>query len=385
MKSKISFLAIAVAISLVMAACGSTVPAPEAVQQPAEEQSTANQPKAVPSVSVQDQNITDGKVVVQEVFSVGAGWLVIHAQADGKPGPILGYAQVADGQNTDILVEIDLSNASSVLYAMLHTDAGMEGYFEFPEGDDTPVAVDGQVVTPSFTVSLPDLVPAVTVSDQTASDGIVEISEVISKGPGWLVVHAQADGKPGPILGFTSVADGVNSDVLVEINTANATSTLYAMLHMDAGEIGTFEFPDGEDGPVIVDEAVVTPAFNLLFEEAPVTEISSREAEPFGIYLTDSEGMSLYIFLNDSPAVSNCYDACAVNWPPFLTAGNIQVGEGLNENLLGITERTDGTMQVTYNGWPLYYWINDVNPGDVTGQGVNSIWYVIDPDGNLVQ
>jgi len=217
----------------------------------------------VPSVSVEDQEIVDGTVTVGEVVSAGPGWLVIHAQADGKPGPVLGYAPVADGVNDDVRVEIDADNATETLYAMLHTDAGIQGEYEFP-GDDVPMKVAEQIVTPAFNV-IDDMavVPSVSVADQGIVDGTVTVDEIISEGPGWLVIHAQAEGKPGPVLGYAPVADGVNDDVQVEIDVDNATETLYAMLHTDAGTVGEYEFP-GDDVPVKVAEQVVTPAFKLM-------------------------------------------------------------------------------------------------------------------------
>ena len=76
----------------------------------------------------------------------------------------------------------------------LHTDLGEAGSFEFPDGPDTPVIVDGNVVTPPFkvTAGLGEMIPAVVVGDQSIESGIVTIDSVISQGPGWLVVHAQA-------------------------------------------------------------------------------------------------------------------------------------------------------------------------------------------------
>ncbi len=105
--------------------------------------------------------------------------------------------------------------------------------------------------------------PSVTVSDQPLLDGTVTVEKVVSVGPGWIVIHAQADGKPGPILGYSQVADGESNSVVVEVDASGATSTLYAMLHTDAGEIGTWEFPGGPDTPVMVGEQVVTPAFRV--------------------------------------------------------------------------------------------------------------------------
>ena len=223
----------------------------------------------VPSVTVADQEIVDGKVTIAEVVSDGPGWLVIHAQADGNPGPVLGYSPVVDGANAGVMVEIDAIRATETLYAMLHTDAGEVGTWEFPEGPDAPVKVGEQVITPAFVVTgglaavEEPIIPSVTVADQEIVEDRVAISEVVSNGPGWLVIHAQADGKPGPILGYSEVSDGTNTAVMVAIDTSSATETLYAMLHTDAGELGTWDFPNGPDAPVMVGEQVVTPAFKI--------------------------------------------------------------------------------------------------------------------------
>ena len=211
-----------------------------------------------PSVTVSDQAIVNGKVTVEKVVSNGPGWIVIHAQKDGKPGPILGFSPVTDGENSNVVVEIDATGATPTLYAMLHTDAGQVGTWEFPDGPDVPVKVNDQIVTPPFNVTV-----GVGVADQSIAGGTVTVARVFSDGPGWIVIHAQKDGKPGPILGFSPVADGENSDVSVNIDTTGATPVLYAMLHTDAGQVGTWEFPDGPDVPVKVGDAIITPSFNV--------------------------------------------------------------------------------------------------------------------------
>jgi predicted lipoprotein with Yx(FWY)xxD motif len=100
-----------------------------------------------------------------------------------------------------------------------------------------------------------------------------------------------------------------------------------------------------------------------------------------GSFLVDSKGMTLYIFLNDTPNVSNCSGTCATNWPPFLTNGVPVAGTGLNASLLGTINRADGSNQVTYNGWPLYYFAGDKAVGDIKGEGVKNLWYVITASG----
>jgi plastocyanin len=107
---------------------------------------------AMPSVSVADQPIEDDTVTVAKVVSNGPGWIVIHADKNGAPGPVLGYAPVKDGDNTDVAVKLAADGRTETLYAMLHTDAGKVGTYEFP-GADGPVAMDGKVITPAFKVT----------------------------------------------------------------------------------------------------------------------------------------------------------------------------------------------------------------------------------------
>ena len=59
-------------------------------------------------------------------------------------------------------------------------------------------------------------------------------------------------------------------------------------------------------------------------------------------------------------------------------------GDGIDASKLGITTRKDGSVQVTYNGWPLYYYDKDKAPGDATGQGVGGVWYVVSAAGEQI-
>jgi predicted lipoprotein with Yx(FWY)xxD motif len=125
--------------------------------------------------------------------------------------------------------------------------------------------------------------------------------------------------------------------------------------------------------------------------EAESAEPSASEAAAGGVELTVSEtsagsalagedGMTLYIFDNDSGGESSCYDTCATNWPPLLVEEGAEpaAGEGVTGDI-GVTARTDGTVQVTYNDMPLYYFANDSAPGDATGDGVGDVWHIAIP------
>ena len=104
-----------------------------------------------------------------------------------------------------------------------------------------------------------------------------------------------------------------------------------------------------------------------------------------GMILVGPDGKTLYGFTADAEGVSTCYEGCAAAWPPLVAEGEVTAGEGLDASLLTTVERTDGTMQVKYGDWPLYYWASDAAPGDTTGQGVNDVWFVVGADGELIR
>lgn len=112
----------------------------------------------------------------------------------------------------------------------------------------------------------------------------------------------------------------------------------------------------------------------------PSYTVGLSSNDELGDFLVDNQGMTLYLFENDEPGTSTCYDQCAANWPPLLLRTGEQPIPGFGVNgELGITQRDNGTFQVTYNGMPLYYWIDDAAPGDTLGQGVNDVWFVVAP------
>ena len=231
-----------------------------------------------PTVVVGDQAIVNGKVTIEKVVSDGPGWIVIHTQKDGKPGPVIGHAPVSAGENTNVVVEIDATRATPTLYAMLHTDAGQLGTYEFP-GADVPVKVGDQIVTPAFNVTV-----GVGVADQAIINGTVTVARVFSASPGWIVIHAQKDGKPGPVLGHGPVSPGMNTNVVVKIDVSGATPVLYAMLHTDAGQAGTYEFP-GADVPVKVGNQIITPAFKVTGGKPAMLPKTGGDAIPWAMIL----------------------------------------------------------------------------------------------------
>jgi predicted lipoprotein with Yx(FWY)xxD motif len=110
----------------------------------------------------------------------------------------------------------------------------------------------------------------------------------------------------------------------------------------------------------------------------------ATNAKLSGQILVDGKGITVYLFVADTGSTSTCYTSCASIWPPVLTTGAPQAGAGATASLLGTTTRTDGKIEVTYAGHPLYYFIQDKAAGDTTGQGVNGfggLWWVLTPSG----
>lgn len=114
---------------------------------------------------------------------------------------------------------------------------------------------------------------------------------------------------------------------------------------------------------------------------ATASTVSVSETS-LGDVLVDGDGMTLYLFTPDTGTDSTCYDACQSAWP--LLKGPATAGEGVEADDLGTTTRTDGTIQVTYYGHPLYHYAGDGAAGDVSGQGSGGKWFVVDAKGAAV-
>ncbi len=104
--------------------------------------------------------------------------------------------------------------------------------------------------------------PTVFVVDQDVVDGQVVVARAVINGPGWIVIHADANGSPGPVIGFSPLTPGINANVAIDVEADGLTDILYAMLHVDEGTVGEYEFP-GADGPVILNGAPITPPFEI--------------------------------------------------------------------------------------------------------------------------
>jgi predicted lipoprotein with Yx(FWY)xxD motif len=111
------------------------------------------------------------------------------------------------------------------------------------------------------------------------------------------------------------------------------------------------------------------------------------EKSRFGKIVVDGRGRTLYLFEKDRRSHSACSGACATYWPPLLTTGKPVAGTGAKKSLLGTIRRANGKKQVTYGGHPLYRYIQDRKPGQITGQDSHFFgagWYVVSPAGKKI-
>jgi len=131
-------------------------------------------------------------------------------------------------------------------------------------------------------------------------------------------------------------------------------------------------------------------------------EVDVAHSDTYGDYLTDRGGTALYVAVapgkvdqvnkSDTPPVASCTAACLQVWPPVLSEGAPQAGDGVAADKLSTVKGPDGGTQVSYAGWPLYTFAADTSKGDTFGQAVvppqgaalGAAWYLIAPDGSVI-
>ena len=158
-----------------------------------------------------------------------------------------------------------------------------------------------------------------------------------------------------------------------------------------AGQQGASEQATGQqESQLVTGQVGATPQTDM-----PEATIRAEDSQQHGQYLVDANGRAVYMFTADKQgqgdaekAVSNCQADCAAAWPPVLSqSGSAQAMGAAKPDLVGTIQRQDGTSQVTYNGWPLYYYVEDQGQGEATGQDIHSFggeWYLLKPEGEKV-
>lgn len=126
---------------------------------------------------------------------------------------------------------------------------------------------------------------------------------------------------------------------------------------------------------------VVVAASVLMFASfSDAATLTVKAKDGGGAFLTDDKGMTLYLFKKDAPGKSVCAAAsgCLEKWPVFF-ADAVDPAAGIDATAVGAITRDDGLKQTTYKGQPLYYFFKDTNAGDVNGEGMGNVWYIVAP------
>ncbi|WP_158602163.1 plastocyanin/azurin family copper-binding protein [Cohnella endophytica] len=182
-------------------------------------------------------------------------------------------------------------------------------------------------------------------------------------------------------LGYRSGTDFAYKETLSFASSKGlfraATSELFENRDLAVALAETLQAkPKGSEGTLL---SVLVGKKSIDAEQAKLLEgerIDMDKSADGTMYLTDGKGMALYLFTKDSADINSCQDACLANWPVFYS-DSLLLPEGVNPADFGAFVRNDGAKQLTYQGWPLYYFAKDAKAGDTNGEGANNVWFLI--------
>lgn len=220
-----------------------------------------------PNVLVYDQAVTNGEVVITRVISQGPGWVTIQYDDNGQPGLIIGFAPLTDGVNEWVRVPVVEPAVTDLLYIMLHQDTGDIGEFDFPR-EDPQVLYNDRVIDPiSFHTNPGNSLFAADqplLMDSNGLTATVTMPLVITNIDTWVVIQNDQNGQPGAIIGRTWLPAGINHDIPISLDPAQATDTLYATLYHDADSDQTFDVPTGPDAPLVRNRRLIQVTFAVV-------------------------------------------------------------------------------------------------------------------------
>jgi hypothetical protein len=323
------------------------------------------------SVTVSDQVSVSGMVLIDSATIDVPGYIAIHADEGSMPGHVVGIAPIPAGTSEGVLVLIDGAMATPTLYAQLHADDNTAGMFEFGKvaGADAPVS-DAQPFSAAAIVAFnhQTFMPATAdTSNQPPAETSVVIASAIIGTNGWMVVHSDNAGQPGPVLGFSPLNPGTNTAVVVVLDGENLTPVVWPMLHVDDGAVGTYEF-DGESGldnPVAINGVVATKPLTLtdaptllLADGSPIqsTIIPSVVASSQDLSDAGDGSAVLLVDMVSSPA-QGFVDVHADMGHPAVSLGHTLVDEGENADVsVTLMPPQEGSMLgITPRVWPMLH------------------------------
>lgn len=274
--------------------------------------------------------------------------------------------------NTDGVIDlIETEDAAGTTLIPLHDDpASLEGLLA---QERFPMASAEGTYTYTQTISLSALEEALQQSDHNIEELALDQRVIF--------IHSVPEG--------TELPDTVQSigDAPPQVTLPVACAQIARQEGMEQAETPSGD-AQGEE-PATPTPAAEEGATPEAAEEAALT-LTTAESEEFGTYITTADGRPVYLFTPDSAQMSACYDDCAAAWPPVTAESmdQVAVGEQLDRSLLSTLERDDGTMQLVYNGHPLYYFVRDEGAQAPQGQDIHSFdgeWYLLTAEGTQLE
>ncbi|MBD3275266.1 MAG: hypothetical protein GF372_08145 [Candidatus Marinimicrobia bacterium] len=274
-------------------------------------------------------------IFVSGVTSPDQGWIVLRRDNNDSPdmsGHILEPFQVEAGFTNDtafVVNNIDIADEEK-LWVTLHEDAGSQGTYEGDaNGADAQYQEDGQPVQKSVIIHA----PSVEAADQVVASNEVTLTNVQAGTASWMVIHDHAaGGGPGAIVSVTAVSEGTHDELTVTLDDSLVYAdgdTLYPMLHIDAGETGTFEFP-GDDVPEIFGQA------------GDVIVTNFQVAGPTSFMAVSDQILSQNMFT---------FDSTDVDYPHWLVFHS-GTGEPIISDTVSVSAGANGGMMVPYQAAP---------------------------------
>src|SRR5271157_341311 len=202
----------------------------------------------------------------------------------------------------------------------------------------------------------------------------------------------------GPLIGPAIAGSGINASMIGTTTRKDGTTQVtydgYPLYKFSLDEdssdmygqgIQKFWYVISPTGKMIK-TGVKQPADAAKLVSAASTAMSVKLNEShnskYGNILTDQNGHTLYLYTKDGAGSSNCTGSCATLWPPFI--GPVSAGNGVNASLIGSVLRQDGSLQVTYKGYPLYEFVQDSKVGMISGEGQDN-FYLVSPSGSAIK
>lgn len=220
-------------------------------------------------IYVLDQPLADGNLVIDRITVPEASWLTISFDEDGEPGLIIGIAPLEAGVNELVVVDVIESAVTDRLYIQLHEDTNPGDAFDLP-ANDPPLRNTEGIIPPPIEFNIFRGSYLITadqpLGEQEDLPGVVVPLAVVDE-PGWIIIHADADGELGEIIGQLAIDPGLNRDLFVPIDAAAATTQLFAATYLNAGDPDVLELEEGIDIPFQRSRRPVFAPFMLLSEE----------------------------------------------------------------------------------------------------------------------